>query len=58
MAANWRGHMQGPPPRWLSNAKHQQIAVQLFNFQWLARPAARSLGSRLRLFINQTFFEQ
>jgi hypothetical protein len=36
----------------------------LFNFQWLARPGARSLfllftyGSRCRLFINQLFFEQ
>ena len=39
-------------------------AVQVFNFQWLARPAARSLfqlftySSRRRLFINQTFYEQ
>ena len=38
--------------------------AQLFNFQWLARPDEGSLfllftyGSRRRLFINQTFFEQ
>ena len=37
--------------------------MQLFNFQWLARPATRSLfllftyGSHRRLFINQMFFE-
>ena len=38
--------------------------MQLFNFQWLARPAARSLfllftyGSRRQLFKDQVFFEQ
>jgi hypothetical protein len=38
--------------------------LQLFNFQWLARPAARSLfllftySSRRRLFKDQSFFEQ
>ena len=38
-------------------------AAQLFNFQWLARPAAGSLfllftySSRCRLFINRSFFE-
>jgi len=38
--------------------------AQLFNFQWLARPAAGSIllrsthGSRCRLFIDQVFFER
>jgi hypothetical protein len=39
-------------------------SAQLFDFRWLAQPAARSLfllftySSRRRLFINRSFFEQ
>jgi hypothetical protein len=48
-----------------SHARVRSDAVgQLVNFQWLARPGARSLflvfthGSRRRLFIDHLFFEQ
>jgi hypothetical protein len=42
----------------------REAKAQLFNFQWLARPDARSLlllftqGSPHRPFINRLFFEQ
>ena len=68
MAANWRARRArcrtGYQTQSISKAREEPAAIQLFNFQWLARSAARSLfllftyGSRRRLFINQTFFEQ
>ena len=53
-----------PIGRELYNNPFTPGSVQLFNFQWLARPRAASIfllftyGSRRRLFINQVFFEQ
>src|SRR6185312_6641954 len=68
MAANWRARRArcrtGYQTQSISKAREEPAAIQLFNFQWLARSAARSLfllftyGSRRRLFINQSFFEQ
>ena len=51
-------------PREAASATRSAVAVQPFNFQRLARPAAGSLfllftdGSRRRLFKDQLFYEQ